>query len=162
MTIQSSIDRVEIAGSYADMGWYVFPLAPGTKDKPVVKWSEEKTIDHFQIVEWWSENPEYNIAIATGEQSNLSVVDIDNEDALNLFRQYAHLFPEKPNLVAKTPRGYHIYYQYTPLLKQGADVFVVKENSGIDIRSEGGYVVAPSSIVTAEDKGYYQELYRWI
>ena len=160
MTIQSSIDRVEIATSYANMGWYVFPLAPETKDKPVVKWSEEKTIDHFQIIEWWTENPEYNIAIATGEQSNLSVVDIDNEDALKLFRQYSHLFPEKPNLAAKTPRGYHIYYQYTPLLKQGADVFVIKENSGIDIRSEGGYVVAPSSVVT--DKHYVREMYTWL
>ena len=154
------MDRLKIALHYAEeMGWEVFPLWKEAK-KSVVKWSEEKTIDHFQIVEWWSENPEYNIAIATGEQSNLSVVDIDNEDALNLFRQYAHLFPEKPNLVAKTPRGYHIYYQYTPLLKQGADVFVIKENSGIDIRSQGGYVVAPSSVVTAKE--YVREMYTWL
>jgi hypothetical protein len=141
------------------MGWEVFPLAKESK-KSVVKWGTEKTTDRFRITEWWSENPDWNIAIATGSNSNLSIVDIDSNEALELFKQHKHLFPDKPNLVAKTPRGYHIYYQYTPLLKQGADVFVIKKNSGIDIRSEGGYVVAPSSVVT--DKDYVRKMYTWL
>ena len=155
------MDRLKIALHYAEeMGWEVFPLWKEAK-KSVVKWGTEKTKDRNQIIQWWAQNPDWNIAIATGSNSNLSIVDIDSKEALELFKQHAaHLFPEKPNLVAKTPRGYHIYYQYTPLLKQGADVFVIKENSGIDIRSEGGYVVAPSSVVT--DKHYVREIYTWL
>jgi hypothetical protein len=53
------------------------------------------------------------------------------------------------NLEALTPNGKHLYYRWTEVTKNA-----VKILPGIDIRADGGYVVAPPSIL--EDNRAYK------
>ena len=80
--------------------------------------------------------------------SNLTIVDLDSEDVMPKLRDAGLSIPKDAYRV-KTPRGYHIYLQYDPLLKQTASGFI----DHLDIRSDGGYVIAPPTQMP-DNKGY--------
>jgi len=64
----------------AEMGWHVFPCAPGSK-RPALKdnWQDLATTDPDRIRCWWGRQP-YNIGIACGP-SGLVVIDLDADGA---------------------------------------------------------------------------------
>ena len=110
---------------------------------PAIKsWKEfqSRKPTNEEVENWWTTNPKYNIGIVTGKISNLTVVDIDQEER-----------PEwlPPTLVVKTGKGWHYYYQYCEGVNNSARI---KEN--IDIRSEGGYVVGAGSVHPDTGKVY--------
>lgn len=88
-----------------------------------------------------------NFAVVTGEISGCIVVDIDNADAL---AQVAELgFPETTPIVS-TGKGYHLYFSYPKdvaekvgKVKTGVNIGNIQ---GLDLRADGGYVLAPGSI----------------
>jgi hypothetical protein len=96
---------------------------------------------------WFSGTDGRNLAIATGAVSNLLVVDIDegpgktgNESLLLLQEKLVHL----PNtLTVKTGGGGRHFYFEMPA-KQ-IDGSVGKLAPYIDVRANGGYVIAPPS-----------------
>lgn len=77
-----------------------------------------------------------NIGIVTGAISGIAVVDCDTPEAVDRFRN-----ERKTPVVVKTPRGVHFYYRHP-----GEHVKTCK-GVGFDIRGDGGYVVAPPSVV---------------
>jgi hypothetical protein len=97
-----------------------------------------------------SNNPR-NFSLLTGKKNNISVVDIDcNKDENiqdNIFIKKFGADPKKWNeelgaFVVGTPSGgFHLYFQYEETLKQGQD-----EESHIDIRNDGGLILAPGCI----------------
>jgi len=99
---------------------------------PLVGWKE------FQNRTWFNKWPDANIGIITGKISGLVVFDLDSEHAV----QYAEDeggFPDNPKV--KNGKGYHHYLRY-PGFEVRNDV---KKELDIDIRADGGYVVAPPS-----------------
>ena len=66
---------------YAKKGIKVFPLAPRTKDQPIGPWKELATTDTKVVLQWWRDNPYYNIGVPTGFQ--FLVVDLDVKPHLN-------------------------------------------------------------------------------
>jgi uncharacterized protein YndB with AHSA1/START domain len=134
---------------YASMGWQVFPLAQGAKvPREGSRGLHDATTDHQQINEWWGADPTANVGIRTGIASGLTVIDVDGETGTQSMLKVKHLFPHDPTRVIKTPKGHHLYFKYNPLWNTK-----VKILDGVDVRSEGGYVVAPPSIVG--DKQYF-------
>ena len=134
---------------YASMGWKVFPLAQGSKvPREGSKGVHDATTDEQQINEWWSMEPSANIGIATGQESNLIVIDVDGDPGMQSMRQVVPQLPKEHTRVIKTPNGYHLYYLYNPSFHTGAGFM-----TGLDVRSDGGYVVAPPSLVN--DTQYY-------
>lgn len=132
-------DLKQAAHEYADKGIPVFPLSPKTKDKPVVKWGSEATTDLTVNNDWWTKNPNYNIAIVTGQKSGIVVLDFDTEEAWNFGKEMG--LPDGPTV--RTGRGYHVYCKY----QEGVRNFQKRADlPGIDLRGEGGYAVAPPSI----------------
>jgi hypothetical protein len=105
------------------------------------------TRDIEVISEWWLKNPKANIGIATGDETNLLVVDIDadhggNETVQDLAAQ-GFAFPD--TVTATTGGGgEHRYYTYPQgkVVNNSAGTVGV----GIDIRAQAGYVLAPPSI----------------
>ncbi|MEY9403255.1 putative DNA primase/helicase [Bradyrhizobium japonicum] len=104
----------------------------------------DATTDRKTIKQWWAANPDANIGIATGKISNLVVVDVDGEDGkkslAELVKTYGRL-PKTPKV--KTGRGVHYYF------RAGRKPFgnsVGSLGAGVDIRGDGGYVVAPGSV----------------
>ena len=82
--------------------------------------------------------------MATGDQSNLLVVDIDAGNSglqsIANFRQGGLRLP--PTVSVRTPSGgWHLYYAYDRNPKNSKSLLA----KGIDVRTTGGYVVAPPS-----------------
>ena len=140
---------LESALAYSGQGFSVVPINKAGKHPPV-KWipyqTDFPTTDTLH--EWFGEGGSYEhqmIGIITGRLSDLSVIDIDTEEAKDRFK--THMGDDLPrpeeNPIIKTPRGWHIYYPYTPDIQTGAEVWGIE---GLDGRSEGGLVVAPPSV----------------
>ena len=137
----------------------VFPLRPNTK-LPLLKgsWVEYATQDENLIRTWWTQYPEANIAMVTGNQ--LMCSDLDMKDGENGWNSYQHLAPgDVSTPIQTTPSGgFHLIHSFEPELinftKRG-------EYGGIDLRTTNGYiVVAPSYVVDDDPKktGGYQWL----
>jgi hypothetical protein len=122
-------------------GFHYFPLAAGSK-KPAFtqSWKELSTTRLDQIEDWVEEG--FNLAVDT-EKSNLIVVDCDGEEGMTAWIELStHLRPPTPaTLTVTTPHGMHIYFHGSAPSSAG------RLAKGLDIRSRGGYVVAPGSTV---------------
>ena len=140
---------IDAALRYAERGWKVFPLAYGSK-KPTEgsRGLHDATTNKQQISEWWQTDPTLNIGIATGQESNLTVIDIDGQTGLDSYATIVSQFPKQQTRVVKTPKGHHLYFQYNEEFHTGAGFL-----DGLDVRTNGGYVVAPPSMVN--DQQYY-------
>lgn len=87
-----------------------------------------------------------NIAICTGKESNLAVIDVDCGKGATLEELYKFVPKEtlEKTLWVKTGKGFHLYFAYPPdaEIRNSAD----KLGNFIDVRGNGGYVVAPPSM----------------
>lgn len=128
---------LELARSYLNQGFSIIPIQPYGK-KPLVAWKEYQTrLPRKEEVDHWFTG-DNNIGIVTGAISNLIVIDCDSDEATEMAKQKG--LPPSP--VSKTAHGYHFFYRYT----DGVRNFQKRDDlPGIDLRAEGGYVVAPPS-----------------
>lgn len=134
---------------YAARGLAVFPLAENSKVPCIVEGFKRATTDIDQIKAWWEYRPNCNIGIATGGMSGgLVVIDCDydemrGEDGMIAVRSHEVSegdFPE--GACVSTPRGgEHFYF----IADEPFDCST-NADEGVDIRADGGYVVAPPSV----------------
>jgi hypothetical protein len=109
--------------------------AHGVKDADLA----EKTIRT-----WWTNHPKANIGIATGAASGIVVLDVDprhggTDSMRDLKNQFGKL-PVGPR-VRTGGGGVHLYFAYPGTsLKNKVGLF-----AGVDVRADGGYVLAPGS-----------------
>lgn len=129
---------LDAAFGYARRGWCVFPLKPMSKEPATPHGFKDSTDDVDQICLWWLENPDYNIGIDTGE-SDLVVVDIDPR--AGGFEAWAAIYPGSLDTTTVYTGGGGVHYYF-----EGAGKFKSKLADGVDIKSVGGYVVAPPSV----------------
>lgn len=139
----------DAAIEYAKKGFAVFPLKYRDKVPLTRNGCKDATTDAAQIKAWWQKYPNANIGLATGSVSqNVFVIDLDiDEDrgidgyhSLGDWQREHGDFPE--TWTAITGRGgYHLYYRGNGRIKNRAGII-----DGVDIRGNGGYVVAPPSI----------------
>jgi len=148
---------------YARRGWQVFPV--GWKKTPkTANGFYDATTDEEQMAAWFlDEYPEANVGIRTGRESGIWVLDIDMKDgkdgvqAVNDWLTAQGMTAAVPDtLMARTPTGgYHWYFRWDPAYEVGTNKDLL---AGVDVRGEGGYVVAPPSV--AHVGGAWKE-YRW-
>ncbi len=136
----------------AAQGFRVFPLAPGGKIPAFsTDWKAIATTDPERVrAMWWdpvmdAEQP-YNIGIATGQ--GLVVLDVDNKNgksgstALGVLELMYGDLPE--TYTVETPNGgQHLYFRTDERIGNS----VGKLGEGLDVRSDGGFVVAEGSRV---------------
>lgn len=136
---------------YADLGYRVFPCAPGD-NKPITKHGfHDATVDPDQIERWWAERPNANIGLPT---EGLLALDVDLLDG----KPNPWLTPERQLDLARGPM------QLTP---GGGSHYLFRQPEGkgwrnttstlspkVDTRADGGYIVVPPS---ARPDG----VYRW-
>jgi archaellum biogenesis ATPase FlaH len=108
---------------------------------PLVKWTEFQTRrpTEQEVIDWFEKFPNANIGIVTGKISNLVVFDLDSKSAED-YAENQGGFPL--TVTAKTGKGYHVYLKH-PGFEVVNDV---RKEYDIDIRGDGGYVVAPPSL----------------
>lgn len=137
--VSNNPETLKAALDYLKRGFSVIPLKARDK-KPAILWQEFQTRQATEDeVDKWFRDSSFNIGIVTGEISGLVVVDFDTEEAIA--RAKKQDFPPAP--LVKTGKGYHAYCRY----EDGIRNFQKRSDlPGIDLRGEGGYVVAPPSI----------------
>lgn len=138
--------NLQAALQYHKKGLSVIPAAQDKK--PLISWLpyQQKRATEQEIGEWWTRYPKANIGIVTGKISGITVVDCDSREADEKFRSVYK--GETPT--AKTPRGVHYYLKYAEGIRNTVKV----SGSALDVRGDGGYVLAPPSINT-EGRGYW-------
>jgi hypothetical protein len=120
----------------------VFPCAPGQKTPACAHGFKDATTDAITVNAWWRENPSYNLAIATGAISKVFVLDADGADAEVALAALGEL---PKTVTVLTAKGRHRYFNLPPGLKIACSVRKLIPGVGIDIRADGGYVLAPPS-----------------
>ena len=161
----------DAALDYAERDWRVMPVhypkddgrcscrrpcsSVGKHPRPK-KWQELATTDVDTVDRWWKRDPSNNVGIATGGAARLVVLDIDPKDggyeALDgLLATYGSL---PPTPTVETGSGGRHYYMRAP---DGVDLrnSAGKLGPGLDIRADGGQVVAPPSMHVSGKR------YRW-
>lgn len=145
--------HLEAARSYAERGWAVLPLhsiengrctcgrddCPSPGKHPLTPHGvKDATTDLDQVQAWWLEWPWANIGIATGSQSGIAVIDVDERAGGFLsLSQIAPMLPE--TLTVQTGGGLHWY------LAVQEPIHTRQIAPGIELRGDGSYVVAPPS-----------------
>jgi hypothetical protein len=139
------------AGLAAD-GHRVFPVNSGAKEPLHKGWQEEATTDVERVAALWRGRvPEANIGIRTG--GDVLVIDVDIKKGAPGIANWERLMAEHGGqLLTRTVRtpsgGLHHYFAKPPEL-------VIPNSAGrlgpgIDVRGDGGFVLAPGSIFNGE------------
>jgi hypothetical protein len=132
----------------ATRGWSVFPLQPGGK-RPHPRLAphgfHDATAAKMRALHIWREQPAANIGMATGAASGIVVVDIDSDaggEATMRDLMARHGSLGSPAWTA-TGSGWHALYA-----RPGRHVpcSAGRVGPGVDVRGDGGYVVAPPSV----------------
>jgi hypothetical protein len=141
---------LQAAVRYAELGYPVFPCAPGAKTPLTEHGFHDATIDPEQIERWWSQHPHANIGIPT---AGLVVIDIDGDANSWLADNPDRLLELTCGPMALTPRGgsHRVFRQPTGKNWRCTEGRLAPK---VDTRAEGGYIVAPPSVVDG-DKGYH-------
>lgn len=147
----------DAALDYLRRGWSVIPLRPRDK-RPLVKWEAfgRAQASEADVRQWFDRRPDANLGIVTGTVSRLLVLDVDlghggEQSMAELERDHG---PLPPTVTAETGGGgRHLYFEHP-----GSDVVGNRAGlwPGIDLRGDGGYVVAPPSIHPSG------RAYRWL
>lgn len=135
--------------AYVERGWRVLPLRPGGKEplgRLVPHGCKDASSTGDDVLRWWSDEPEAGVAIATGSVSGIWVLDIDGPVGAVVWWQWEANHGHVHTLAQRTGRidgGRQLFFQWPDghIVKPGAGVL-----PGIDVRGDGGYVVAPPSI----------------
>jgi hypothetical protein len=147
---------LEAALEYAAHGWHVFPIKPGAKTPPLVKWSTTRNpCDPDEIKWWWGPNkwPNANIGLDCS-RSGVTVVDLDVKDGKNgeaawLDMEIEHGLADTPVRARTISGGRHLFFAGDDVKSSQG-----KLAPGIDTRGLGGLVVLSPSCTAAG-------AYRW-
>jgi hypothetical protein len=150
-----------VALALASRGWAVFPLhtprgggcscgRPGCEDTgkhPRTRNGlKDATTDPEAIARWWGMWPDANIGVRTGQESGIVVLDIDprhgGDDALHELEQAHGALPRTVESLTGSG-GRHIYFKHPDRAIPNS---VGKLAPGLDVRADGGYVIAPPSV----------------
>ena len=150
-----------LAAQYVARGWPVFPChaptpggcsccrpdcsSPG-KHPRTARGFQDASRSAKAVSEWWRRWPTANVGVVTGRPSGLVVVDIDPrhggiESMQRLVRAHGPL-PDGPR-VRTGSGGWHLLFSRPDHSIRNS---VNQVGAGIDVRADGGYVVAPPSM----------------
>ncbi len=136
----------QAALDYLARGWSVIPVREQAK-RPAVAWKayQKKCVSEDTLHDWFRRLPNPNVAIVTGALSGLVVLDVDprhggRESLRKLEREHGSL-PETVESVTGGG-GRHVYFAHP-----GGEVRNrTNIEPGIDLRGDGGCIVAPPSV----------------
>jgi putative DNA primase/helicase len=149
------------ARAYIEHGWHVLPIhavldkvrctcghprcgQPGKH--PATRHGYRDASDDPSIIDEWTERLTRNIAIATGGVSGVVVINVDPRNGGDeAWDEFEAMFPEvdfTTYRVASGGGGFHLYYALPGGI---ADPTVPNLLRGVDLKGDGGYVIAPPS-----------------
>jgi hypothetical protein len=130
--------------AFARKNLRVFPCMPRDKRPACPNGVKDASADIDVIERWWHARPDCNIGIATGTVSGIFAIDIDGLDGeLEMRRLEAEHGALPATVEVITGAGRHLYLAtpQAPVRNSVGKIAV-----GIDVRGDGGYIIAPPSI----------------
>ena len=145
---------LEEALEYASRGWRVFPLLENSKLPATENGVHDATTDEATIRGWF-DGRNRNIAIACGD--GLIVVDVDLKDGKDGFRALeAAGVSLEDTICQSTPTGgKHFLLSVDGKMPNAVGLF--GRESGIDVRADGGYIVAHPSVIDGKPYEWLDE-----
>lgn len=155
-----------------------FNLIPMNGKKPCVEWKPFQTerVSVEKLKEWMNGkfptkdgknfwNPKvFNFAVVTGAtpwsstNPGIIVVDSDDEEAEALVKEYC---PETPMMQITGKGGFHRVYRRPDFhVNNRQKTMIGGREYSLDIRGDGGYIMAPGSIHPKTRK-FYRDLEPW-
>jgi hypothetical protein len=167
----NAVSKLNHALQLAAQGFRVFPLNEDHPDKsaveikrPAIKnWDKLATTDPAVIQRWW-EKSDFNIGLATGR--GLVVLDSDTKEGKQGAKAIATHdmlgLPFDGMQVETATGGLHLYFKSNQEIRNSAS----KIAKDVDVRGDGGYVVAPGSTIHGKPytgkNGFLHELPEWM
>lgn len=132
--------------AYRARDWSVIPVEARGK-RPLVAWREfqQRLATRGEIDAWFERWPHANIGIVTGRVSGIVVVDVDpRHGGLESVARWERVQgPLPPTVQAATGGGgHHLYFAHPGTVLSNR----VAVRPGVDLRGDGGCVVAPPSV----------------
>lgn len=151
---ESETDRTALA--YLARGWSVVVVEPRGK-RPIVRWQkfQQQAPSEDQLRAWLARHRDANLAIVTGAVSGLVVLDVDprHGGVASLARWERDHGALQQTVESQTGGGgRHLYFAHP-----GGEVRNrVGLAPGLDLRGDGGVIVAPPSVHPSGKR------YRWL
>jgi hypothetical protein len=114
------------------------------------EWTARASADPDHVHALWARDPYANVGIATGATSGIIVIDVDGAEGeatiAALEAQQREALP--PTVTVLTSRGRHLYFASdgSPPIPNRAGKRGRGLGDGVDVRGEGGFVIAPPSV----------------
>lgn len=154
---------------YVQEGWFVLPvhgidgegqctcgrLECHSKGKHAIplRGVHEASNNAYRVLEWWREYPEANIGLATGRSRLALNINARAGGSLSAVRERL-LFGQ--TRIACSGDGWHLYFLYRNAL-QVASALCPQLGEGVDIRTEGCYMVAPPSLHASGQRYHWRD-----
>lgn len=144
----------DAALAYARAGWFVLPVAPGSKNPGSVvggRWQDQSGRDPEQIEEWWDENPDYGIALHIG-LSGAIAFDLDGAAISELPVDLAGGLRQgvcQLSRAGNPDRGHYLFFNDGGF-GNGAGAF----RSFGDVRGKNGVIIAAPTPHVRDDGEY--------
>jgi putative DNA primase/helicase len=141
---------------YARRGWNVFPCKANNKIPLTGTGFRAAVKEEAAVRELFKPHPKCNIGIATGKVSGFFVLDIDvkndagGDESLHELEQQFGKLPDTVEAITWSG-GRHLLFKYP----EGGIGNRTKVRPGIDVRGDGGYIIAAPSVI--EGKEYVWE-----
>ena len=148
--------NLRLALKLASQGFPVFPCREieetvnGQKRKeksPATKNGfKDATTDEKKIRAWWGKRPYALVGMPTGKASGFAVIDLDRHDpkadGVEAIKEMGHKIEDlTPIRVNTAGNGIHLLFKWREGITN-ADKHLPK---GIDVRAEGGFIIAPGT-----------------
>jgi len=134
-----------------------FPVLPKSKIPAIKEWQKKASNEEAEYTDLFAKvgkergihHSEFNVGVATGEQSGIFVVDVDPksggfEGLAKLEEDIGSSLRGITYTVTTGSGGLHIYFKY-PDNQEIRNTTNLKNYGGIDIRGQGGFVVGAGS-----------------
>lgn len=145
------MDKRDAAVGLAREGFRIFPLRPNSKIPPEdYPWKAMASADPATADRRWRGRfADHNIGLATGD--GLLVLDFDtkkDQPGLRSLDLLEMLHDLPASVRVKTPSGgIHVYLRVPKNVGLSVSVDKIPGFPGVDVRCDGGYVVAPGSTI---------------
>lgn len=134
----------DIAMFYAEHKIKVFPVKRQDKKPLCANGFKSATTDKVVLQEWNKKFSDCNIGIPTGHINNIFVVDVDGEQEIESLNRLELIYGKLDAPTVITGKGKHLYFKMPENVELKCSTSKIANH--IDIRANGGYVVAPPSI----------------
>ena len=130
---------------YLKKKFSLIPIQINSKEPPLIRWKQYqyKRASIEEVLGWYSQFGDINIAVITGSVSKLANIDVDDG------KQLTELEKKIPNLWdtcrVKTPTVGHFQFYFSTDGEKIRSVGRLFNLDNVELRSEGRYVVCPGS-----------------